>query len=278
MGTNEINSNKLNEALAKFGSLQKANAQLESDKLVLEKNNSQLKQENEQLSRSRRVLARNIDAMIDKRDSYQDQLNELSNQIRSHSFQHEVLCGFMAMAAESPSITDSIDNLIASFQRLKEPGWHLSKNAEEMRTLFVRMVMGDFLKCFRCKVCGAQFMVNKAPHYQILGKNYYYYCPSCYSNNGVEPDDSFLKAIVSEKQVENTKYTEQLVNENEMLKPFKAYFSVPCEICHEPVKEWDDFNVKFAMRGIGFGHTQCWNNKSGQLLQLAKAVEILSKK
>ena len=44
MKTKEIDYAKLNEAVEKFGSLQKANAQLEKDKLVLEKKNKQLKQ------------------------------------------------------------------------------------------------------------------------------------------------------------------------------------------------------------------------------------------
>jgi hypothetical protein len=33
------------------------------------------------------------------------------------------------------------------------------------------------------------------------------------------------------------------VKENEMLGAFKAFLDVPCEICHEPVKEWDEQNA-----------------------------------
>jgi len=47
MKVKKIDYAKLNEALEKFGSLQKANAQLEKDKLALEKGNAQLKQDNE---------------------------------------------------------------------------------------------------------------------------------------------------------------------------------------------------------------------------------------
>jgi len=46
MKAREIDFAKLNEAVEKFGSLQKANTQLETDKLALEKGNAQLKQEN----------------------------------------------------------------------------------------------------------------------------------------------------------------------------------------------------------------------------------------
>lgn len=268
MGTNDIDSYKLNEALDRFGSLQKANAQLESDKLVLEKKNIQLKQENDRLSGSRDELARTVHDMSITFDSYQDQLKSLANQIKSRSFQYELFCSFMAMVAESPSVTNSIDTLIALFQTLKDPGWYLPKNADEMRSYFIRIVIGDYLKCFRCKVCGVKFMVNKEPHYKSVA--HYYLCPSCYATYGVEPDDSFLKAMVSEKQVENITHTEQVVKENEMLGSFKAFFNVPCEMCHELVKDWDDQNVKLAIEGYGYGHTRCWNSDLGQMRQLVK--------
>jgi hypothetical protein len=61
MKTKEIDYAKLNQAVEKFGSLQKANAQLETDKLALEKKNSQLKQENENLMVNRNSLAEQVE-------------------------------------------------------------------------------------------------------------------------------------------------------------------------------------------------------------------------
>jgi hypothetical protein len=55
MGVKEIDFAKLNEAVEKFGSLQKVNAQLETDKLVLEKKNTQLKQENNKLPTTKSI-------------------------------------------------------------------------------------------------------------------------------------------------------------------------------------------------------------------------------
>ncbi len=62
-----------------------------------------------------------------------------------------------------------------------------------------------------------------------------------------------------------------------MLLPFKAFLNVPCEICHEPIKEWDDYNVKLAIEGTGCGHTWCWNSELGQLIELRKAIEKVNK-
>jgi len=275
MKAKEVDFAKLNEVVEKFGSLQKANAQLETDKLALEKGNAQLKQENKDLAATRDKLAGQVEDMNTKMEDYQSQLQSLSNQIKGHSYQYELFCGFMAMVAESPSVTDSLKTLVASLQKLIDSGWYISKNADEMRSLFVRTVMGDYLKCYRCDSCGARFIVNKEPHYKFYGNEYY--CPACHYSLDVKEDNSFLKALVSEKQIENTQYLKEVLEEIQTLKSFKAFLSVPCEICHELIGEWDDYNVKLAIQGIGCGHTSCWNSKLGRLREFRKAVEKVKK-
>jgi hypothetical protein len=179
MKTKAVDYAKLNEAVEKFGSLQKANAKLETDRLALEKNNAQLKQENENLMANRNSLAEQVEGLKDTVKSYHGQLQSLTNQVKVHSYQYELFCGFMAMVTESPSVTDSINTLVVSFQKLKEPGWYLPENADEMRSLFIRTVMGDYLNCFRCDVCGVKFITNKKPKDIFLGNGYY--CPVCHN-------------------------------------------------------------------------------------------------
>ncbi|MBA7691025.1 hypothetical protein ES703_99563 [subsurface metagenome] len=181
----------------------------------------------------------------------------------------------MAMVDESPSVTDSVKNLVASFQKLIDSGWHISKNADEMRSLFIRTVMGDYLKCYRCGSCGAKFITNKKPQNKYFGNGYQ--CPVCHNWYAVKEDDSFLEALVSEKQLEDTQHLEKVLQEHEVLLPFKAFLNAPCEICHEPVKEWDDYNVKLAIEGIGCGHTHCWKSESGQMKELLKAIQKFKK-
>jgi predicted RNA-binding Zn-ribbon protein involved in translation (DUF1610 family) len=89
--------------------------------------------------------------------------------------------------------------LIAIFQKLKQPGWLFITKTEELRSVFIKQVMGDYLKCFRCDNCGAKFIVNKKPK-NILNSNYK--CPVCDLYMGIKVDDSFLKAMVSKKQLE----------------------------------------------------------------------------
>ncbi len=83
--------------------------------------------------------------------------------------------------------------------------------------------------------------------------------------------------MVSEKQLEHTQYLEKVLEEYEVLEPFKAFLNVPCEICHEPVTEWGEYNVKLAIQGLGCGHTFCWNSQPGQMRELLKAIQKFKK-
>jgi predicted RNA-binding Zn-ribbon protein involved in translation (DUF1610 family) len=271
MKTKEIDLAKLSEALEKFGSLQKANAQLEKDKLTLGKGNAQLNKENKKLAVTGDKLASQIDDINAKITSGQNKLQALANNIEVYSYQYKLFCGFMAMVTESPSVTDAIDTLIDSFQKLKEPVWYLPKNADEMRSLFIRTVLGDYLKCFRCDSCGAKFIANSKPKHKLFGNGYQ--CPVCHNWYAVKEDDSFIKALVSEQQLENTQQLEKVLEEYEKIEPFGTFLNIPCGICHEPVKEWDDYNVKLAIEGTGCGHISCWGSELGQLRQLFKVLD-----
>jgi hypothetical protein len=265
-----VDTSKLNNALEKFGSLQKANAQLEKDKLALEKENAQLKQENKNLAVTREKLTDQVEEINIEKENYQDQLQSLADQIKIHSYQYELFCAFMAMVAKSPSVTDSLDNLINLFLALKDPGIHLPKDPAIMRSLFISAVMGDYLKCYRCDSCGAKFITNKKPMDKYFGTGYY--CPACHNWYAVKEDNSFLQAMVSEQQLENTIRLDKILKEYEVLLPFKAFLKEPCEMCHEPVNEWDEYNVKLAIQGIGCGHTSCWESDLGRMKELARAL------
>ena len=143
-------------------------------------------------------------------------------------------------------------------------------NIDGLRSLFVRTIMGDYLRCFRCDTCGAKFIVNKEPRYKFYDNRYS--CPVCYSSFGVKQDDSFLKAMVSEEQLENTRLVEEFQKENDALKPLKVFLDLPCEICGQPMTEWTEQDVRRGVMGGGWGHTECWNTTKGQARQFAKIV------
>lgn len=276
MAVPKVDAKKLKEALERFGSLQNAVERLQTEKQALEGQIGQLRKDNNKLKANRNRLSGEVEELKSRINEHKAELQALADNIERHGTQYMLFCGFMAMLFGSPSVTDSIGTLAALFQRLKESGWHVSKNPEELRGIFIRTVMGDYLKSFRCETCGAKFITNKEPEDKLFGNGYY--CPVCHNWYAVIDDDSFLRAMISDgKQLDDIQHMEEVLKENEILKPFKHFLEVPCEICHKPVEAWDDYNTKLAIEGTGFGHTSCWKSQAGQMRQMAKAVQSLRK-
>lgn len=273
---NAIDCARLNESLEEFGSLQKANTDLKEQNKSLRTGNKQLNDDQSKLAARRAVLAKEIESGETQEKDVKNRLREKSEQLGALGRQYELFCGFAAMVNGSSSVTESTDTLIALFEQLKDCGWYLSQSAEEMRGLFIRVTMGDYLKSFRCDYCGSKFMTNGKPGSKFQGK--YYVCPVCHYMNSVKADDSFLKALVPGRRLEDVQLTEELLKENEVLRPFKAFLSTPCEICHQAVTEWDDANVQAVIGGVGCGHTACWNTDLGRLKILVKALKEAKEK
>jgi predicted RNA-binding Zn-ribbon protein involved in translation (DUF1610 family)/myosin heavy subunit len=189
----KVNGAKLKQALEKLGSLEKALEEMQQEGLSLRKDNNLLKQLNSQakLQAERRLThIEEFDEMIRSQVNQVDQLLSIEQE---HIRQYELFQGFLAMVTSSPSVTRSIGALLGSFE-MAASGWKTVKRADELRTLFIRAIMGDYLKSFRCRSCGASFIINREPSNKYSN---YYQCPSCHSSSGVKPDDSFLKAMVS---------------------------------------------------------------------------------
>lgn len=271
MSAPKVNGLKLKQAIEAFASLDKAVEHLDKKKLTLEKQSYQLKQEKAELKLARDKLFTQLKSVEQELSHQKNELQSLANKVEQHGRQYELFESFLAMVVGSPSVTDSIEALIATLQKLSGEGWQTSKNVDDLRSLFVRTILGDYLKCFRCDSCGARFIVNKEPHYKFYGN--YYQCPACHFWYGVKEDDSFLKAMVSAEQLKNTHRVEEFQKENDALRPLKVFLDLPCEVCGQPITEWSDQDVRRGVIGGGWGHTQCWNTTKGQAKQFAKLVK-----
>lgn len=274
MAAVKINGVKLKQAIEKFGSLEEAIEDLENKKEVLEKESSKLRKANEELKLAKDKLTADIDELTNEYSEHKKKLQSLGDNFGKWERQYNLFQDFIAMLLGSPSVDTSLKNLISLLQELSESGWVITKNTDELRSYFVSTIMGDYLKSFHCKVCGAKFVVNRKPYYQSISN--YYQCPACHASFGVEPDDTFLKVMVSEEQMENIILVEETLKENKALEPLKAFLDVPCEICGQPINEWTEDNVKAVMSGYGWAHTKCWNGDVGKLklfLILQKQVQ-----
>jgi len=108
-------------------------------------------------------------------------------------------------------------------------------------------------------------VVNKEPLYKAIG--YFYQCPACHASQGVEADDSFLKALVSEEQLGDILSMRDIQKENDALRPLKAFQGVHCEVCGQAIMDWTKDSVERAATGWGWGHATCWRTPAGQVIQ-----------
>jgi chromosome segregation ATPase len=157
----KVNGTKLKQALDKFKSLESALEEMLKEKSTLEKDNARLKKENEQSELTRDKLSLEVNETNRKLNELKKQLDLLAKTADEYERRYKLFEGFLSMMATSPSVTNSIESAIASLQEILNSGWRSSAKPDELRTLFVRTTMGDYLKCFRCDSCGAKFIVNK---------------------------------------------------------------------------------------------------------------------
>ena len=232
MTQTKVNGAKLNKALKEFGSL-------DNSIEAMQKKEKKLKQDTAELQLTKNNRSKQIQSLDSQIHERQGQLQSLSDNVERYRSQYGLFEGLLAMLAGSPSVTNSLETLITILQKLASNDWYASHNTTELRSLFVSKVMGDYLKCYRCDSCGAKFIVNKEPcrKYNVIS----YKCPACHFSHQVTEDDSFLKAMISEEQMENVYRLQQVLKENEALRPLKVFLNLPCEVCGQPITEWTEY-------------------------------------
>lgn len=148
MAAKKVSGSKLKQALEKFGSLQKANEELLSENQALKQQNTELKQENAQLMATKSKMLTETKDLDDKLNHQKEQLQDQSKRIKQNDFQYLLFESFIAMVMGSLSVTSSIQALITLFLQLLDSGWQTSKKADDLRSLFVRTVMGELPQVF----------------------------------------------------------------------------------------------------------------------------------
>jgi len=266
----QINGKKLKQAIDYYGSLQEAVESGELKKNALEKDIKKRREEIKQLKQKKCKLNSQINGLNKKYFSEKKKIESIAENVGKWERQYKLFEGFLGMLLTSPSVNSSLKSLIALLEELDSSGWATTKTADEMRGFFVSKIIGDYLKCFQCKGCGAKFITNREPTGSIYSKSYM--CPSCHTSYTVEPNDFFLKLMVSEQQFDDIITAGELKKENDILIPLKPFLSVICEVCDKPITEWDEHNVKVAVEHHLWGHTSCWNGELGRAMLFIKSI------
>jgi len=268
--------NQIKKAIDEFGSLEAAKAHLLEENLALKEKNQLLLQQNDGLKQGQQQLINANSSLTAKNAELAAAIQLIKEKIQANSPRLDLTDAMMVMIARSPSATQPLDTLINSLTRLKEKGWPVGKQHEDLKSYFISTVMGDYLKSFHCDKCGISFIVNKDMALRTVFTRYYY-CPVCGALGRVKPDDSFMTAMVTGKQLETVHYAVNLKEENDQLQPLKLFLNYPCEFCKKPITEWTDNNVKMGMQGHGWAHNECWNSDKGRTRGYAIILEEVIK-
>lgn len=262
----EVDTVKLGQAIDEFGSLRKANDSLRRDNEGLTKSGVALREDTANLQARKNELLRSLMVTGQKAEEENRHIHELAARRIAFVRQYDLVDGLIAMLTRSPLLPESAECVKKMMETLSTDGWRAISTLDDLRSLFVRTIMGDLLRCFHCDHCGASFIVNKNPHYNVAAN--YYRCPACRSSSDLKPSDAFLKALASDRQLDNVRLAQELERENGTLRPFKVFLEMPCVICHQPIKEWTEQWARSLMERSEQAHPQCWNTPAGQLWQM----------
>ncbi len=187
---------------------------------------------------------------------------QLHLNIKGMKQQIELFEGFIGVLKNSPSAKGPIESLTGILYQQKRQRWYSTKSLEQKMELFIKTVFGDFLQSYQCQKCGSKFMVARGT--KSGSQSFYTYCPVCRSLSEVKPDDSFLRAFVSEEGLEDIRTAESLAIQNEqmgkalrVLFPFHKLLERPCEGCHQIITDWDQMKVEDIVPGLVWRHKWC---------------------
>lgn len=272
MNRQRVNTSALNEALSRYGSLQEATTCLERAKKSLEDEVGRLGRGKAALERemaARRAAAKTLGA---QKAQQRQALEQLQARVKKSGRQWDLFEGFIGMVLTSPSTQARLTDLIAILQRLENEGWSTTRTTDELRTLFVCTLLGNHLRCYRCRRCGANFIVNREPYYSHYDSNYH--CPACHTSLHVEADDSFLQAMLSPEGIKEVSILEELERQVERQKPLEVFLDIPCFICGKPpANNWSREQAVDTFKKSRWAHQPCWGTPAGQVAQMGELVK-----
>jgi transcriptional regulator with XRE-family HTH domain len=256
---------KIKVAVQKYGSLVEALDKKEIQKENLRSDLSMLRGFNLDAGNKKKRLTEQLADIEGDIVQKKETLAALETNMERNARQYTLVETFIAMAQTSPSAdTGDFSKMISLLHAITQLGWFTHKTADELRNLFVRAVMGDYLRCFKCDSCGAKFIVNREPQYKSS-----YQCPVCHLQYAVKADDTLLTEMISPSDPTEVTRAHKLQEELDRLKPLEVFLDIPCAICGKPMpnNSWDRKSIIRMFTEIPQAHPNCWNTFQGQAMQ-----------
>ncbi len=199
MTVTKVNTIKLQQAIGKFGSLQKAIEVLKLRKKEIEAETLTLTGD---LDVKKKIKAKYINELNQLESSIKERTEKLKGiliNINKYLNQYRLFESFVAMMLTPPHTVEDLEKLANTILVFSKMVWRSNILPEKARYLFVETVLGNYLHCYRCDRCGLKIIANQEAQSHILG----YRCPNCTYMSTMAPDDSFLEAMLgSDKNID----------------------------------------------------------------------------
>ena len=193
MTKSKINTVKLQKALQKFDSLDKANEVLESNEQSLTSTVQALEVDLEVKKETKAKYQEELNKLTEEVALQNDKLNQIFDHINSYGIQYLTFESIITCLNASPLKDDVFEELYKEFFVLSKIDWKPYYKADQLKRAFISKAIGQHVNCYQC-ICGIKFITNKAPESKVRG----FQCPDC--GFSVIANDSSLEAMLGMNQ------------------------------------------------------------------------------
>lgn len=228
-----VDAARLKQLLSEYGSLEEAVEAKRKAKSTLEKDVARFQAKRARLEEDKSALEKQLETLASQIAEKNRLLKQIEGMAEQHSWQYKLVTSLVAMLLTSPSREVTLHDLILLLERLERDGWHTIEKPQELRRIFIQVILGFYLRCYQCDNCGVRFILSGLPKDKPVFVSCK--CPSCGSTSGVTEAETFLEAMLSPGRGEDLDREQSLQKEIDRLKPLEVFLDLPCGTCAKPM-------------------------------------------
>ncbi len=172
-----VDAARLKRLLSEYGSLEEAVEAKRKAKSTLEKGVAQLQAKRARLEEDKSALEKQLETLGSQIAEKTRLLKQIEHMVEQRSWQYKLVTSLVAMLLTSPSREVTLHDLILLLERLERDGWHTIEKPQELRKIFIQVILGFYLRCYQCNNCGVRFILGGLPKDKPVFLSCK--CPSC---------------------------------------------------------------------------------------------------
>jgi len=265
-----VDAARLKRLLSEYGSLEEAVEAKRKAKSTLEKGVAQLQAKRARLEEDKSALEKQLETLGSQIAEKTRLLKQIEHMVEQRSWQYKLVTSLVAMLLTSPSREVTLHDLILLLERLERDGWHTIEKPQELRKIFIQVILGFYLRCYQCDNCGVRFILGGLPKDKPVFLSCK--CPSCGSTSGVKEAEAFLEAMLSPGRGEDLDRGQSLQKEIDRLKPLEVFLDLPCGTCGKPMNVTGLTRQQVVQLTRTWHHSNCPEPPVARLNRTLKAL------